>query len=258
MIAIQDLLERLFQQPMLIQLGVFAVWGLLTMATGYGFLLFCRRRQLKPAEWIPVAPFSTSLTTMFALFLAFHASAIWANKARAERAHTAANMAIKRLDDALGPGQLNLVAFREELHRYVGYVIKDEWRRARNHVASPRANAAFSRLNAMALATTDQVPATAATHLMHLLDDIAHSRSDKLWLGANHTETASWLIVFALGVVAHFGIAAVHFDRPKAGLVALALFASASTIAYTSLGMIDDPYRYLDSLLDPSSRAKLD
>jgi hypothetical protein len=59
--------------------------------------------------------------------------------------------------------------------------------------------------------------------------------------------------VLALGVVAHFAIAAVHFDRPKAGLVALLLFASASTIAYTALGMVDDPYRYLDSL-DPSHR----
>jgi hypothetical protein len=35
--------------------------------------------------------------------------------------------------------------------------------------------------------------------------------------------------------------------------VALLLFASASTIAYTALGMVDDPYRYLDSL-DPSHR----
>jgi hypothetical protein len=39
--------------------------------------------------------------------------------------------------------------------------------------------------------------------------------------------------------------------------VALALFATTSTVAYTALGMIDDPYRYLDSL-DPSSRTQLD
>jgi hypothetical protein len=39
-------------------------------------------------------------------------------------------------------------------------------------------------------------------------------------------------------------VAAVHFDRPKAGFVALALFAAMTTVAYTSLVMIDDPYRY--------------
>src|SRR6478672_3313110 len=167
------------------QLLVFAVWGLITLGLGFGFLVFCRRRQLKPGEWHPVAPFQSSITTMFALFLAFHASTIWANKARAERAHTAANMAIKRLDDALGPSQLNLVAFRQELHRYVVYVSKDEWRKARNRVVSQRANASFSKLNELALAAAAQVPTPAASHLIHLLDEVAHSRSEKLWLGAN-------------------------------------------------------------------------
>src|SRR5881394_4199099 len=135
-----------------VQLVLFTAWGLMLLSLSFGFLLACRRRQLKPPEWIPVAPFSTSITTMFALFLAFHSSGIWANINRAERAHTAANMAIKRLDDALGPSQLNLVEFRQELHRYVGYVSKDEWRKTRNRVVSPRANASFSKLNAMALA----------------------------------------------------------------------------------------------------------
>jgi hypothetical protein len=252
-LLIQRLLEDLFHQPMLVQLALFTVWGLIVLALSFGFLLFCRRRQLKPADWHPVAPFQSSITTMFALFLAFHASTIWANKARAERAYAAANVAIQRLDEALGTGQLNMVEFRQELHRYVGYVSKDEWRKARNRVVSARATASFSKLNAMALAAAAQVPSPTATHLMRLLDEVAHARSDKLWLGANHTETSSWLIVLALGVVAHFAIAAVHFDRPKAGLVALLLFASASTIAYTALGMVDDPYRYLDSL-DPSHR----
>ncbi len=257
MLLIQDLLERLFQQPMLVQFLIFAATALIILGLSFGFLLMCRRRQVRPAEWIPVAPFSTSITTMFALFLAFHSSGIWTNIGRAERAHTAANMAIKRLDDALGPGQLNLVEFRQLLHHYVGYVSKEEWRKNRNRVVSPRANAAFRELNAMALAATSQLPGPAATHLLHLLDEVAHARSDKLWLGGNHTETSSWLIVFALGVLAHFAIAAVHFDRPKAGFVALALFAATTTVAYTSLGMIDDPYRYLDSL-DPSSRVALD
>lgn len=80
-------------------------------------------------------------------------------------------------------------------------------------------------------------------------------RGDKLWLGANRTDTSSWLIVFVLGMLAQFGIASVHFDRPKAGFVALMPFASTSTVAYASLGMVDDPYRYRDSLT-PSSRSR--
>lgn len=104
------------------QLAIFVVYGLLILGVSFGFLLFCCRRQLKPVEWIPVAPFHSSITTMF-----------------------------------------------------------------------------------------------------------------------------------ALGIIAHFAVASVHFDRPKAGFVALALLASTSTVAYTALGMIDDPHRYLDGL-DPAGR----
>jgi hypothetical protein len=257
LLPIQDLLETLFQQSVWVQFAIFTVYGLMILGLSFGFLLLCRRRQPKPAEWIPVAPFQSSITTMFALFLAFHAAGIWANIHRAEHAHTQANMAIRRLDEALGPSQLNLVEFRQLLHRYVSYVSQDEWRKSRNRVISPRASDAFRELNGMALAATGKLPAPQANHLLHLLDQVAHSRADKIWLGGNHTETSSWLIVFALGILAHFAVAAVHFDRPKAGFVALALLASTCTVAYTALGMIDDPYRYLDSL-DPSGRVTKD
>jgi multisubunit Na+/H+ antiporter MnhB subunit len=256
-LLIQGLLEALFHQSVLVQFAIFLAVGLVVYGLACGFLVLCNRRQARPAEWIPVAPFATSITTVFALFLAFHASSIWANIARAERAHTAAEMAIKRLDEALSPSQLNLPQFRQELHRYVGYVAKDEWRKGRNRTVSPRASAALAELNAMALAAAGQLPSPAAGHLIALLNEIAHSRADKTWLGANHTETSSWLIVFALGVLAHIAVAAVHFDRPKAGFVALAIFASTTVVAYTALGMIDDPYRYLDSL-DPSHRVEPD
>lgn len=252
MATIQTILEALFQLPSLVQFAIFALYALVNLALAFGVLLLLRRRQAKPGEWVPVAPFSTSITTLFALFLAFHASTIWANKASAERAHVAANMALKRLDNALSPDQLDLPEIRHKLHRYVAYVSKDEWRHVRNRVVSTRATEAIREVNGMVLATAKTLPSPEASQLNYLLNEVAHSRSDKLWIGANHTEPSSWLIVFALGVLANFAIASVHFDKPKAGLVALALFAGATTVAYTSLGMVDDPYRFLDNL-DPAT-----
>ena len=231
MATIQTVLEALFQLPSLVQFLVFALYAFIIGMLAFGFLMSSRRRQAKPNEWVPVAPFSTSITTLFALFLAFHASTIWANKAKAERAHVAANMALKRLDIALSPQQLNLPEIRHKLHRYVAYVSKDEWRHSRNRVVSERATEAFWEINGMVLAAAKTLPAPDVTQLDTLLNEVAHSRSDKLWIGANHTEPTSWLIVFALGVLANFAIAAVHFDRPKAGFVALALFAAATTVA---------------------------
>jgi hypothetical protein len=252
MAAIQNLLEALFQLPSLVQFAIFALYAVAIGALAFGFLMVLRRCQAKPSEWIPVAPFSTSITTLFALFLAFHASTIWANKARAERAHITANMAMKRLDIALSEQQLNLPDIRHKLHRYVYYVSKDEWRHARNRMVSERATEAFWEVNGMVLAAAKTLPSPDIAQLEYLLNEVAQSRSEKLWIGANHTESSSWLIVFALGVLANFAIASVHFDKPKAGLVALTLFAAATTVAYASLGMVDDPYRFLDNL-DPAT-----
>ncbi len=252
MATIQNLLETLFQLPSLVQFAIFSLYAFVNLAVAFGVLLFMRWRHAKPGEWVPVAPFSTSITTLFALFLAFHASTIWANKARAERAHITANMALKRLDNALSPDQLNLPDVQHKLHRYVAYVSKDEWRHARNRVISPRATEAFRELNGMLFAAAKTLPSPDATQLNYLLNEVAQSRSEKLWIGGNHTEPTSWLIVFALGVLANFAIACVHFDKPKAGFMALALFAAATTVAYTSLGMVDDPYRFLDNL-DPAT-----
>jgi hypothetical protein len=246
---VQGLFEALFEQSAPVQFGFFVLHGLVIFALACGFLLFWHRRQAKPALWAPVAPFSTSITTMFALFLAFHASSIWSNKSHAERAHLEAGSAIKRLDEALGPTQLNLVEFRETLHRYVHHAAKDEWRSARNRAASERAMVAFRDLQGMTLASGNHLPGPVAAQLGFLVNQLAHARSDKLWVGANHTETTSWLVVLTLGILAHFAVASVHFERPRAGMVALALFATTTSLAYTALGIVDDPYRYLD--LDP-------
>ena len=45
-------------------------------------------------------------------------------------------------------------------------------------------------------------------------------------------------------------VSSVHLDKPRAGGIALGLLAVTTTVAYWSLGIVDDPYRYLDTL-DP-------
>ena len=63
MLLTQGLLETLFHQSVLIQFAIFLAVGLVVYAIACGFLVFCNRRQARPAEWIPVAPFATSITT---------------------------------------------------------------------------------------------------------------------------------------------------------------------------------------------------
>lgn len=241
---VQKLLEVLFRQSPLVQLAIFTLNGLLVGGLSFGFLMFFHRRS-KPASWSPVAPSYSAITTLFALFLAFHASAIWANKTHAERAFLASGTAIKRLGELLGPAQLDLVPARDALRHYVRYAFRDEYLK-RNHDASARAEAVLRDLQTKVHEAGAIVPGAVAAQLNHALNEIVRTRYERLSVGANHTETMSWVAVLALGLLAHLAIAAVHFEKPRAGIVMLGLFGLTTTLAYTSLGVVDDPYRYLD------------
>jgi hypothetical protein len=131
----EDTLDTLFCQSPLTQLAVFVANGLIVFGAGV-LLIRIVRRHGKPEEWTPVSTFQSTVVVVFALFLAFHAAGIWANKSHAERSHIEAGTAVKRLDDLLGPRQLNLEGPREALHRYVRHVLKDEWRKETNHAAA--------------------------------------------------------------------------------------------------------------------------
>lgn len=210
-----------------------------------GFLYAFNRRP-NVLAWTPVGPFFAALAMIFALFLAFHASSIWNHKRQAERAFIEAGTSIKRMDEMLGT--LDLPEARNHLQRYVKYVFKDEWCKHRNRRPSERADGALRELQAQVVAATRALPAAAGIQLTTLLNDVARTRSDRLWLGSNLVEAISWLGVLVLGMLTHFAVAAVHFDRPRAGFVALALLASATTVAYWTLGLVVDPYRAADQL----------
>ena len=248
---VQTTLEYLFEQSAVVQLGAFVTHGLVVYAISMSFIFFLNRRS-DVARWTPVGPYFASISTLFALFLAFHGASIWSNKAQAQRAYVDAGTAIKRLDDMLSPNQLDLSGPRSSLQRYVRYVFRDEWRKTRNTRASERAEYAFRELQQRIAAASAQLPAFSAGQLSGLLNDVARTRADRLWVGGNHTEAISWVAVLVLGLFTHLAIASIHFDKPRAGAIALGLLSCTTTVAYWSLGIVDDPYRLMDNL-DPSA-----
>ena len=247
----KGLLQQLFMSSAPTQLLVFVVHGLIVYAIAFAFLSYFNRKP-EVLQWTPVAPFFAAISMVFALFLAFHAADIWTHKREAERAFIQAGSAIKRFDEMVGPTQLNIPEAQRELGRYVKYVFKDEWRKSRNQKGSDRAEGAFRNLQSIVLQATQTLPAPTANQLNALMNDIARTRSDRLWIGGNHTEVSSWLAVILLGFLTHLAVASVHFDRRRAGAVALALLASTTTIGYWSLGIVADPYRH-SGQLNPSA-----
>jgi hypothetical protein len=248
--GIEAAFEFVFEQSELVQLAIFVAYGLLVFAFAMAFLLFFNRRS-DVARWTPVGPYFASISIVFALFVAFHGADIWANKARAERGFIDAGVAIKRLNDMMSPDQLNLPGPQASLAHYVSHVFRDEWRNTRNSEPSLPADQAFRDIQRQVIAAEARLTPASANQLHTLLGEVARTRSDRLWVGGNHTEATSWLAVFILGVLTHLAIASIHFDKPRAGAIALGLLACTTTVAFWSLGIVDNPYRLMGQL-DPS------
>ena len=236
MAFLQSHLEALLQQSALVQLLVFSINGLIFFAVGMAFLKLFNRRPT-PSAWTPVGPYFSAVAMIFALFLAFHASDIWSTKSQAERAYVEAGSAIRQLDDLASPAELNLPEVRGALRAYVHAAFDEEWRASRNRSPSTRAAEALRDLQVQVMQADRTLAAPVAGQLDKLFNDVTHARAQQLWIGANPTEATSWLAVWLLGLLTHLAVAAVHFDKPKAGAVALALVALATVVAFWSSAM---------------------
>lgn len=242
------MLNSLFSQSPLFQLLVFSLHGLIVFLVALLFMKALKRFCPDLPSIIPVGPSFASVTSIFALLLAFHAAAIWSQRQTAERAFIQAQSAVYRFDDIVSPAGLDSKEVSAALRKYVHSAVRDEWLGTGNKMMSDSTEAAFLSLELTLLKFQINQPPAVQTQLTNLLNEIARSRSDRLWVGSHHTDGYIWLSVLLIGILSHFAIAAIHADRPRAGRLMLALFAITTTIAFWSLGVMSDPYRDADNI----------
>ena len=229
------------------QLLVLAAHAAVVLLIATGCMRWLGSRLRERGDLVPVAPYFVSITTLYALFLAFHASTIWSRQHAAEDHFRDAVSAISRLASLLGKEGADLEPARLHLSRYAEAVVRDEWASG-NARASPRASAELEALRRELVRASERVPTALGNHLWRVFDDVVRARSERLWIGAHSRGTNSWMLVLVLGLLSHIAIGLVHADRPRAGGLALLLFACATTAAYWLLTRTLDPFANLDTL----------
>lgn len=250
------MIDFLFSQPPAVKLLLLIAQAV--MAVGVAWLVMRALGAVdrrKPGA-VPIGPYFGSVTTLFALFLAFHASTIWSAQRDAEHSFREAVTAIARLEKLLAPGQFDAPVAIDALRRYVDGVIGEEWASG-NARASPAAVKALDELRRELHAIAARIPATSGASLLRELDDLERSRAERLWVGAHHRHHDAWGVVFFLGFLAHIAIAVVHAERPRAGLVAILLFAVAVTVSYWLIIQAENPFAALHQVDPAVLRAQL-
>jgi hypothetical protein len=232
-------------QSVPVQILMLLAHALSVSAVSIGCMRWLGLRSRGRHDMVPVAPFFVSVTAVFALFLAFHASTIWTRQHAAETAFQGAVTAISRLQSLFGKEGLGLENARLHLSRYVDAVVREEWATA-NTQPSPRASQALEQLRQELIRTSERMPTAFANHLWHVFDDVIKARSERHWIGQQDRSEQSWALVLVLGFLSHIAIGSVHADRPSAGRLAIALFAGTTSAAYWLLTRAIDPFGHLD------------
>ena len=233
-------------QSVAVQFFIVLAHALLVLWASTACMHWLSARSQGRSDLIPVAPFFVSVTTIYALFLAFHASNIWNRQHAAENAFHDAVTAIDRLDSLFGKDGLGLENARKHLARYAEVVVNEEWASG-NTKPSPQADEAFEKLRQELISASARVPTALGDHLWRVFDDVVKARSNRLWIGQQDRNEQSWALVLVLGFLSHIAIGFVHADRPASGRLAMILFACTTTAAYWLLTRAIDPFARLDT-----------
>jgi len=229
-----------------VQLLMLLAHAALVLAASVGCMRWLGSRLQGRNDLIPVAPYFVSVTTLYALFLAFHASTLWTRQHTAEAAFHDAVTAISRLDSLLANEGQGLESARVHLSNYADAVVREEWTTG-NTQPSPRADQALEQMRQELIRASARLPTAFGNHLWRVFDDVVRARSVRLWIGTQDRSEQSWMLVLILGFLSHIAIGFVHADRPAAGRLAIALFACTTTACYWLLTRAMDPFARLNT-----------
>jgi hypothetical protein len=191
-----------------------------------------------------VGPFFTSVTVIFALLAAFIANDVWRRDTEAAqivRAEADALLSLYYLTPETAP---DAAVVHNRIRAYTESIIRQEWPRMYAGDGAPETEAVLDALFQEILGRSAGDASNSAIERARI--DIALKlrtiRANRLSLAADRTDELRWSILLILAVMAQFAIAAVHLERPRPQIAALAIFSGAVVIALGLVAVQERPF----------------
>lgn len=242
------MLKFVLEQPTLVQMLIICAYGCLVFGISVLFIKWQQKHLSFLSLHTPVPTFFVSVSSVFALLLAFHVSSIWSRQHEAQKAFIQTQAAIQRFDQYTGNEILKLPAINAQFRKYVQLTVEKEWIDLKNRQSDQGVEAALRSIRASVVGLSGTLAPPVHAHLFKLLDDLSRSRSEILWIGGHQNDNKAWFVILILGFLSSLSIAAVHFERPQAGVTALILFTLATSVAYWSILDAENPFKDTNSL----------
>lgn len=235
-------------QTPLVKSILLLVHGAFVVLLCYLLMRWAGAVERKSPGTLPAVPFIVSVTSVFALLLAFNAGRIWSNQHEAEHSFRDSASATVRLSQFLGPRGIDAPDGVDALHRLVAAYVKEE---TVTGEVKPNAEVmhAIEDLRRVLIQVSATAPSPVSFELFRLFDQITEARAARLWVSHTYRHNGTWVVIFFLGFLSHLTIALVHADRPRAGLRALLIFGFATTAAYWLLLASINPFANIEGVL---------
>ncbi len=240
---INELFHAVFDASALALLGSAVGLATLTYALALGGLSYFHRRTARVVDSVPVATFMTGVATVWALSVGFVAADVWTVWERAGAAAVHERSALTELVAFTSPAALNDTPLREALSAYERAVRADEWGAHGSRTPAPDVVNATQKIRVAIIAIgRSGNPSLMVGQLWKTFDDLQDARDTRLAIGMDKSVGYKWLLVLMLTAMSQLAIAAVHADRPAAGVTALAVYTVAAFLSLWILSLHANPY----------------
>ncbi len=213
---------------------IYATLALVGTALAVLGLALVLRHERSRARLEPLAQMTPSLLTilglLFGLTLAFIANDTWTSRARASDAVLREADGLRALSVmAAEQAPMLGLSIGDSIREY-GHALVNEW----PSLSARQRDQAVTRAGDRLLDTVASaaVARSAGPNMQALmLDKVLELRADhdlRVNLAQTHLNPLKWTGMAFLGLVTLIGLAALHLDKPKSGIAAMILFATAA------------------------------
>lgn len=230
------------------EFALLALISLFFIGTGLVISWFCinptTRRILEPYEGV-LPTFLGVPAGLFALTAAFMGNSLWDN-------YTGASNAIRNESQGLAAyidigetvPEFKALQLPQIARDYTRSVIEDEWGEKAQKQASPKTEKLFKDLQMATFRANEKIGGTAeANVLMIAYRTIHEGRRGRLAYVRFIVDPVRWFGVMLLALLVQLGIAAIHFPKPKALVIAMPLgTATILTVLCTIALTLSTPY----------------
>lgn len=207
--------------------------------------------------WLAAGPYGRSfkaispgllspLGIMFGLFIAFTASQVWSDTARADAAVDAEASALRAVVvmSAALPEEAQ-IELRRLVRDYIKYTATTEWPLVAKgavtlNVSPPTLNNALQFTLSLPVATPGQQ--TAQREVAEALQQALEVRRERILISRSEVNGVKWLCLAFLAMCLLFAIAFVHCDNRLASAVAIGLFSAALAATFFLILSHDRPF----------------